>query len=752
IAGTPRGQQLWPLFYPGVRQLAAALVDMLVWILPSVAIVGLAGMSRSLDEDNARTVVEKMLHGPCINSVLKMAADEMDEIGNLNEELYRRLGHKFVMYYGSNDGWVPPARYKRMVATNTKGKVYMCQNGFPHSFVTTHSAEMALIGAPISEKSHILDKNNFDFKTSTGTWIIKHYSPNCHHCLHFQPKWDQVVTQQAISLSAQDVHFGEIDCLENVDLCKQNEALAWPTVAAFRAGKRLGSLEGDKSEQELSDFVKRSVSESDAPSRAYDANSIVLAQGNFTETTKHGTWVVKHYSPICHHCQQMAPDWVKMTDELAKQMAGSQILFGQVDCPANKKVCEENHVDGYPTVNLYVNGRYIEEMSVKYTYNDMKGYVLKLPERVKRGKFVQPAPPAPSDLAGTPANSNDVADVKHSAEKYNPYGEVVTLTKENFADKTSQGPWFIKFYAPWCTHCQHLAPIWTQLGEASKGKVNIGKINCDEASTLCAKYNVQGYPTLKLLWEGETTDFKGTRDLSSLSTFVENVMAQPNTVQSIDDLKQAQKASDVVYLFTYDKADTSAKTKAALTHVKANAQKMFLSRQLNIVADTALARQILPAGDLTLPTLVALKDGKTVSFGGSLTSDDQLHEWFYAERFPLLPELSRENSDALFYDSDYLVLVILDTERGEDYIDHYRSSAREAAMEYNKAYGSIGSSKAKGTVRFAWVDGNKWASYVDRVFRIRHDNWPAIVIARPSEDQFFTTDVKGAPIEPSKMG
>ncbi|KAJ2576909.1 hypothetical protein GGH95_003585, partial [Coemansia sp. RSA 1836] len=70
------------------------------------------------------------------------------------------------------------------------------------------------------------------------------------------------------------------------------------------------------------------------------------------------------------------------------------------------------------------------------------------------------------------------------------------------------------------------------------------------------------------------------------------------------------------------------------------------------------------------------------------------------------------------------------------------------------AYGSAGASKAKakGTVRFAWVDGNKWASYVDRVFRIRHDNWPAIVIARPSEDQFFTTDVKGAPIEPSKAG
>ncbi|KAJ2904816.1 hypothetical protein GGI21_004239, partial [Coemansia aciculifera] len=286
-------------------------------------------------------------------------------------------------------------------------------------------------GAPVGEKSHILDKNNFDFKTSTGTWIIKHYSPNCHHCLRFQPKWDAVVTQQAISLSAQDVHFGEIDCLENQELCSQNQALAWPTVAVFRASKRLASLEGDKSEQELSDFVKRSIVEATADvsnavvsvvARKYDANSIVLDQSNFTEATKSGTWIVKHYSPVCPHCLKMAPEWVKMTDELAKQMADDQILFGQVDCPANKKICEENHVDGYPTVNVYIDGKYIEEMAVKYIYDAMKGYVLKLPERIKRGEFVKSAePPAPLSTSGPEDASNASNDV---AEEYNPYGEV----------------------------------------------------------------------------------------------------------------------------------------------------------------------------------------------------------------------------------------------------------------------------------------------------------------------------------------
>ncbi|KAJ2473036.1 hypothetical protein GGI02_001168 [Coemansia sp. RSA 2322] len=147
IANTPRGRQLWPMFQPGVRQLVAGMVDMLVWMLPEAAILGLAGMSRSLNRDNARTVVEKMLHGSCVRSVLKMAADEMAEIADLNEDVYRRLGHKFIMYYGADDGWVPPSHYHRMAATNTRGRVYMCQNGFPHSFVTTHSPEMALVVA-----------------------------------------------------------------------------------------------------------------------------------------------------------------------------------------------------------------------------------------------------------------------------------------------------------------------------------------------------------------------------------------------------------------------------------------------------------------------------------------------------------------------------------------------------------------------------------------------------------------------------
>ncbi|KAJ2559403.1 hypothetical protein EV175_000346 [Coemansia sp. RSA 1933] len=145
IVDTPRGRQLRLMFQPGVRQAVAALVDVIRWVLPARAVHRLAALSRSLGESNTRVVVDKMLHGACIRSILAMAADEMQRIVAVDEALYAREGAKFVMYYGTDDMWVPKDRYARMCAVNTQGIVRLCSAGISHAFVTAHSAEMARI-------------------------------------------------------------------------------------------------------------------------------------------------------------------------------------------------------------------------------------------------------------------------------------------------------------------------------------------------------------------------------------------------------------------------------------------------------------------------------------------------------------------------------------------------------------------------------------------------------------------------------
>ena len=89
----------------------------------------------------------------------------------------------------------------------------------------------------------------------------------------------------------------------------------------------------------------------------------------------------------------------------------------------------------------------------------------------------------------------------------------------------------ILFYAPWCGHCKTLMPDWNRLYEKydkkqMNGKViNIVKIDCDANEQIAKQYDIQGYPTIKLLSvnnEGALNlyDYDDERQLGKLEQFI----------------------------------------------------------------------------------------------------------------------------------------------------------------------------------------------------------------------------------------
>ncbi|KYQ91306.1 protein disulfide isomerase [Tieghemostelium lacteum] len=107
-------------------------------------------------------------------------------------------------------------------------------------------------------------------------------------------------------------------------------------------------------------------------------------------------------------------------------------------------------------------------------------------------------------------------------------GNVVNLTPENF-DSVVDGAKtvFVKFYAPWCGHCKKLAPDYEIIADtfSSSKSVVIAKVDCDVETNkaLCSKYDVSGYPTLKIFAKSvEPKDYNGMRSVDEIVTFVNN--------------------------------------------------------------------------------------------------------------------------------------------------------------------------------------------------------------------------------------
>lgn len=103
--------------------------------------------------------------------------------------------------------------------------------------------------------------------------------------------------------------------------------------------------------------------------------------------------------------------------------------------------------------------------------------------------------------------------------------DVTVLTPDNFENEVGKDRGaLVEFYAPWCGHCKKLAPEYEKLGASFKKvkSVLIAKVDCDEHKSLCSKYGVSGFPTLKWFPKGslEPKDYNGGRTAEDLTNFV----------------------------------------------------------------------------------------------------------------------------------------------------------------------------------------------------------------------------------------
>ena len=77
----------------------------------------------------------------------------------------------------------------------------------------------------------------------------------------------------------------------------------------------------------------------------------------------------------------------------------------------------------------------------------------------------------------------------HTSALYAEGGDVVLLRADNFDEMVVKDDayWMVEFFAPWCGHCQQLAPEYEKAAKELKAgeRAKLGAVDCDVEKDLC---------------------------------------------------------------------------------------------------------------------------------------------------------------------------------------------------------------------------------------------------------------------------
>jgi protein disulfide-isomerase-like protein len=106
---------------------------------------------------------------------------------------------------------------------------------------------------------------------------------------------------------------------------------------------------------------------------------------------------------------------------------------------------------------------------------------------------------------------------------------VAVLTDDSFDEAlatSSTKTWLLKFYAPWCGHCQKLAPVFEEAAIKIHG-LRFAKIDATKNVALAQQYNVKSFPTLMWLRDERLRAYTGPHTLDGFATLSDTLAGEP---------------------------------------------------------------------------------------------------------------------------------------------------------------------------------------------------------------------------------
>lgn len=300
-------------------------------------------------------------------------------------------------------------------------------------------------------------------------------------------------------------------------------------------------------------------------------------------------------------------------------------------------------------------------------------------------------------------------------------GKVLELTESNFDAAISAFDYiFVDFYAPWCGHCKRLSPELDKAAPMLSGlkkPVVIAKIDADKYRRIGNKYDIDGFPTLKMFMNGVPTDYNGPRKADLLVRYLRKFVAPDVTVIESDSgiTEFVESAGKSFPIFIGFGLDESAISEVAIRLKK----KAWFSVAKDFSEKTMEMYDFDKA-----PALLALHPNfneQNIFYGPF--EDNFVEEFIQQSLLPLTLPITGESLKLLKDDERKIVLTIVEDET------HYESKALikllRAAASANREF------------VFAYVGYNQWKDFAEAFEVGKKTPLPKMVVWDGNE-VFFT--------------
>ncbi|CAD5216539.1 unnamed protein product [Bursaphelenchus okinawaensis] len=260
---------------------------------------------------------------------------------------------------------------------------------------------------------------------------------------------------------------------------------------------------------------------------------------------------------------------------------------------------------------------------------------------------------------------------------------VLVLTDANFEEAIKKHDnILVEFYAPWCGHCQKLAPEYAKAAQRlakEDSPIKLAKVDATENQALHDKFITRGYPTLKFFQKGEATDFNGRRDRNGIVEWLKTKTGLTlRTLESVEEIEEFRSRSNVVIVGYYKEEKDTEQFRKLATSIQ--------DIPVGLVSDAKIAEKALKLKKNGV-VLFKASDGESLKFEDKLAD---AYVWIEKNKTPLINEFSQSEANLIF-GGDQKEFIVLFYKQSEE-TEQIKKDFRKAAKQF------------KGTILFVQVD------------------------------------------------